>query len=92
MDFIKCLPRSRRKHDSILVIVDRMTKSAHVLLVKTTHSTEDYSRLYIQKVVILHGVSTLIITHKGLYFWKSFQKGLGSKVDLSIAFHPQTDG
>ncbi|WMV25565.1 hypothetical protein MTR67_018950 [Solanum verrucosum] len=44
------LSRSRRQHDSIWVIVDRMTKLAHFLLVKTTHSVEDYARLYIQEV------------------------------------------
>ncbi|KAH0776452.1 hypothetical protein KY290_007863 [Solanum tuberosum] len=96
MDFITELPRSRRQHDSIWVIVDRMTKSAHFLLVKTTHSAEDYARLYIQDVVRLHGVSIFIISDRGAQFtaqfWKSFHKGLGSKVNLSTAFHPQTDG
>ena len=53
MDFITGLPRSRRQHDSIWVIMDRMTKSAHFFIVKTTHSTKDYARLYIQKVVRL---------------------------------------
>ncbi|KAH0720379.1 hypothetical protein KY285_005181 [Solanum tuberosum] len=96
MDFITCLPRSRRQHDSIWVIVDRMTKSSHFLPVKTTHSVEDYAKLYLQEVVRLHGVSVSIILDRGAQFtaqfWKSFQKGLGSKVNLSTAFHPQTDG
>ena len=47
IDFITRLPRSRRKHDSIWVIVDIMTKSAHFLPVNTTHSAEDYAKLYI---------------------------------------------
>ncbi|KAH0722658.1 hypothetical protein KY290_005316 [Solanum tuberosum] len=96
MDFITCLPRSRRQHDSIWVIVDRMTKSSHFLPVKTTHSVEDYAKLYLQEVVRLHGVLVSIILDRGAQFtaqfWKSFQKGLGSKVNLSTAFHPQTDG
>ena len=96
MDFITGLPRSRRQHDSIWVIVDRMTKSAHFLPVKTTHSAEDYAKLYIQEIVRLHGVPISIISDRGAQFtaqfWKSFQKGLGSKVNLSTAFHPQTDG
>ncbi|WMV29725.1 hypothetical protein MTR67_023110 [Solanum verrucosum] len=50
MDFITGLPSSRRQHDSIWVIVDRMTKAAHFLPVKTTHSIEDYAKLYIQEV------------------------------------------
>ncbi|KAH0784270.1 hypothetical protein KY290_003868 [Solanum tuberosum] len=91
-EFIAKLPRSRRQHDSIRVIVNRMTKSAHFLPVKTTHSTEDYARLYIQEVVRLHGVHVSFISDRGAQFWKSFQKGLGSKVNLSTAFHPQTNG
>ncbi|WMV29597.1 hypothetical protein MTR67_022982 [Solanum verrucosum] len=67
-----------------------------VLRVKTTFSVEDYARLYIQEVVILYGVPVSIISDRGAQvtaqFWKSFQKDLGSKVNLSIAFHPQTDG
>ncbi|KAH0636415.1 hypothetical protein KY290_036860 [Solanum tuberosum] len=96
MDFISGLSRSRRKHDSILVIVDQMTKSTHFLSIKTTHSAEDYARLYIQEIVKLHGVPVSIISDRGAQFtaqfWKSFQKSLGSKVNLSTAFHPQTDG
>ncbi|WMV40816.1 hypothetical protein MTR67_034201 [Solanum verrucosum] len=92
MDFITGLPRSHRQHDSIWVIVDRMTKSAHLLLVKTTHSAKNYARLYIQEIVRLHGVPVSIISDRGAQFWKSFQKGLGSKVNLSTAFHPHTDG
>ncbi|KAH0781790.1 hypothetical protein KY290_001388 [Solanum tuberosum] len=51
MDFITGLPRSRRQHDSIWVIVDKMTKSTHFLSVKTTHSAEDYAMCYIQEVI-----------------------------------------
>ncbi|WMV45269.1 hypothetical protein MTR67_038654 [Solanum verrucosum] len=73
-----------------------MTKLAHFLPVKTTHSAKDYAKLYLQEVVRLHGVPVLIISDRGVqftaHFWMSFQKGLGSKVNLSIAFHPQTDG
>ncbi|KAH0706733.1 hypothetical protein KY289_011809 [Solanum tuberosum] len=82
------LPRSRGQHDSIWVIVDRMTKSAHFLLIKTTHSAEDYAKLYLQEVVRFHGVPVSIISDRGAQFtaqfWKSFQKSLGSKVNLRI--------
>ncbi|CAN4099443.1 unnamed protein product [Withania somnifera] len=96
MDFITGLPRSFRKFDSIWVIVDRLTKSAHFLPVKTNYTAEEYARLYIKEIVRLHGVPISIISDRGAQFtakfWKSFQGSLGTKVNLSTAFHPQTDG
>ncbi|WMV18639.1 hypothetical protein MTR67_012024 [Solanum verrucosum] len=81
-----------RQHDSIWVIVDRVTKSFRFLAVKTTDSAEDYAKLYINEIVRLHGVPLSIISDRGpqftSHFWKSFQKGLGSQVNLSTAFHP----
>ncbi|WMV18469.1 hypothetical protein MTR67_011854 [Solanum verrucosum] len=84
-----------KKHDSIWVIIDRMTKSAHFIPVKVSHSTEDYARLYISEVVKLHGVPLTIISDRGTpftsHFWKSFQKWLGTKVKPRTTFPPQTD-
>ena len=61
MDFITVLPKSRSQHDSIWVIVDKMTKSTHFFPVNTTYSAEDYVKLYLQEVVRLHGVPVSII-------------------------------
>lgn len=92
MDFIVVLPRTQRKFDSIWVIVDRLTKSAHFLPVRTTYSAEHYARLYIKEIVRLHGVSVSIISDRGAQFtanfWRFFQKGLGTQVNLSTIFHP----
>ncbi|CAN4114237.1 unnamed protein product [Withania somnifera] len=94
MDFITGLPRSFRKFDSIWVIVDRLTKSAHFLPVKTNYTAKEYARLYIKEIVRLHGVPISIISDRGAQFtakfWKSFQGSLGTQVNLSTAFHPQT--
>ncbi|XP_049378370.1 uncharacterized protein LOC125843200 [Solanum stenotomum] len=96
MDFVTGLPRSFRKFDSIWVNVDRLTKSAHFLTVKTTYTVEEYARLFIKEIVRLHGVPISIISDRGAqftaYFWKSFKKSLGTQLNLSTAFHPQTDG
>ncbi|KAH0719580.1 hypothetical protein KY285_015611 [Solanum tuberosum] len=85
MDFITGLPRTRRQHDSIWVIVDRVTKSSRFLAVKTTDSAEDYPKLYISEIVRLDGVPLSIISYRGphftSHFWKSFQKGLGTQTD-----------
>ncbi|XP_069151841.1 uncharacterized protein [Solanum lycopersicum] len=96
MDFITGIPRPQRKCDSIWVIVDRLTKLAQFLPVMTTYSAEDYARLYFREIVRLHGVPTSVISDRGaqfaISFWRSFQKGLGTQVNLSTTFHPHTDG
>ena len=96
MDFITGLPCIGRHHDSIWMIVDRMTKSFRFLAVKTTYSAEDYSKIHLTEIVRLHGVPLSIISDIGpqftSHFWKSFHKSLGTQVNLSTIFHPQTDG
>ena len=86
------LPPSRRYRDSIWVVVDGLTKYAHFLPVHTSYTAEDYARLYIRELVRLHGVPLSIISDRGTQFtsqfWKAFQKGLGTQVLLSSAFHP----
>ena len=76
--------------------VDRITKSSRFLAVKTTHSAEDYAKVYINELVRLHGVPLSIISYTGpqftFNFRLSFQKGLGIQVNLSTTFHPPTDG
>ena len=96
IDFIIGIPRSQNQFDYIWVIIDRMTKSTHFQLVRTNFSVEDYANLYLHEIVKLHGVPISIISYHGTqflsYFWRSFQKDLGTKVSLSIAFHPQSNG
>jgi transposase InsO family protein len=96
MDFVTGLPRTSRGFDSAWVIVDRLTKSAHFLPVKTTYSAAQYAKLYVERIVSLHGVPLSIISDRGpqftAHFWRSFQAALGTRLDLSTAFHPQTDG
>uniref|UniRef100_A0A1U7VP16 Uncharacterized protein LOC104220466 n=1 Tax=Nicotiana sylvestris TaxID=4096 RepID=A0A1U7VP16_NICSY len=90
------LPRTPCKFDSIWVIMDRLTKSAHFLLIKSTDTAELYAQLYIREIVRLHGTLVSIISDRGAQFtnnfWKKFQQGLGTQVNLSTTFHPQTDG
>ena len=78
------------------MIVDRLTKSAHFLPVKTTYTAEQYAKLYLDVVVSLHEIPISIVTNRGSqftsHFWRSFQQALGTQVHFSTAFHPQTDG
>lgn len=64
MDFVIGLPRSPKVYDSIWVIVDRLTKSAHFLPVKTTNSTENLAKLYIKEIVRLHGILISIVSNR----------------------------
>ena len=66
MDFIVGLPRTQRGYDSIWVIVDRLTKVAHFLLVKNTYSGARLAELYMERIVCLHGVSKKIVSNRVL--------------------------
>ncbi|GJW54995.1 reverse transcriptase domain-containing protein [Tanacetum coccineum] len=96
MDFIIKLPRSNSGHDAICVIVDRLTKSAHFLAIREDYSMEKLARLYINEIVARHGVPTSIISDRdGRFtsrFWQTMQKALGTRLDMSTAYHLQTDG
>ena len=96
MDFVVGLPKTLGKFDSIWVIVDRLTKSAHFIPVKVTYNAEKLVKLYISEIVRLHGVPLSIISDRGTQFtskfWRILHAELGTRLDLSTAFHPQTDG
>ncbi|GJW35094.1 putative reverse transcriptase domain-containing protein [Tanacetum coccineum] len=96
MDFITKLPKTESGHDTIWVIVDRLTKSAHFLAMQEDYSTERLARLYIDEIVAQHGVPVSIISDRdGRFtsrFWQTLQKALGTRLDMSTAYHPQTDG
>ncbi|GKB18543.1 putative reverse transcriptase domain-containing protein, partial [Tanacetum coccineum] len=96
MDFITKLLRSRSGYDTIWVIVDRLTKSAHFLVTREDYSMQKLSRLYIDEIVARHGVHASIISDRdgrfASQFWRSLHKALGTRLDMSMAYHPQTDG
>ncbi|GJS54569.1 putative reverse transcriptase domain-containing protein [Tanacetum coccineum] len=77
------------------VIVDRLTKSAHFLPMKETDSMDNMTRQYLKDVVSRHGVPVSIISDRDnkftSHFW-SFNESLGTQLDMSTAYHPQTDG
>ena len=96
MDFITKLPRTPAGYDAIWVVVDRLTKSAHFLPIKETDKMEKLTRTYLKEIVRLHGVPISIISDRDSRFtsrfWQSLQKSLGTRLDMSTAYHPQTDG
>jgi hypothetical protein len=64
MDFVDALPRNQRGQDSIWVIVDRLTKSAHFILVKSTYKAPQYEAIFMEKIVKLHGVPLSIVSDR----------------------------
>ena len=78
------------------MIVDRLTKSAHFLLVNVEDSLEKLAQLYVDEIMRLHGVPVSIVSYRGLRFtskfWPSLQTALGTRLHFSTTFHPQTDG
>ncbi|GJT77849.1 putative reverse transcriptase domain-containing protein [Tanacetum coccineum] len=96
MDFITKLPKMVAGFDLIWVIVDRLTKSAHFLPMRKTDSTEKLTRLYMKEIVARHGIPVSIISNRNSHFtsrvWQSLHKALGTQLNLSNAYHPQTDG
>ncbi|GKA49089.1 putative reverse transcriptase domain-containing protein, partial [Tanacetum coccineum] len=96
MDFMTNFPRTSSGHDTIWVIMDRLTKSAHFLPMHKDYKMERLARLYLNEIVARHGVPILIISDRDSQFtsrfWQSMQEALGTRLDMSTAYHPQTDG
>ncbi|GKB57107.1 putative reverse transcriptase domain-containing protein [Tanacetum coccineum] len=96
MDFVTKLPRTSSGHDTIWVIVDRLTKSAHFLPMREDYKMDRLARLYLNEIVARHGVPISIISDRDSRFtsrfWQTMQEALGTKLDMSTAYHPQTDG
>ena len=96
MDFVIGLPVIGRKHDSVWVVVDRLTKSFHFLPVRTDYSLDKLAELYIKQIVQLHGIPVFIISDRDLRFtsrfWGKSQEALSTRLNFSTTFHPQTDG
>ena len=96
MDFVVGLPLKGRRHDSVWVVVDRLTKSTHFLPVRTDYSLNKLAELYIKEIVRLHGIPVSIISDRDprftSRFWGKLQESLSTRLNFSIAFHPQTDG
>ncbi|GJY63372.1 putative reverse transcriptase domain-containing protein [Tanacetum coccineum] len=96
MDFVTKFPKSSSGHDTIWVVVDRLTKSAHFLPIREDYKTEKLAKIYTNEIVVRHGVPVSIISDRDGRFtshlWQAFQKALGMRLDMSTAYHPQTDG
>nr|GEW54991.1 putative reverse transcriptase domain-containing protein [Tanacetum cinerariifolium] len=95
MDFITKLPKSLQGFDTIWVIVDRLTKSAHFLPIRENDPLDKLARFYLNRIVARHGILVSIICDCDRRFtsnfWRSFQKALGTNISMSTAYHPKTN-
>ena len=96
MDFITRLPMTSRQHDSIIVVVDKLTKESHFISVKYTYKTNAIAKIFMKNTFRLHGFPKEIIYDRDTKFTSNFWKGifvdLGRKMNFRTPYHPQTDG
>ena len=96
MDYMMKLPWTKRGVDAICVIVDKLTKSDHFILISKSTSIEKLADIYVPKLVARHGVLVSVVSDRDVRFtsrfWKKFHEELGTQLHFITAYHPQTDG
>ena len=96
MDFITGFPMTWRHHVSIMVVMDKLTKASHFIPFKSTYKADSIAKIFMEDIFILHGFPKEIIFDRDTKFtskfWKGFFTDLGTKLNFSTAYHPQTDG
>jgi hypothetical protein len=96
MDFITVLQKSAKQNDSIMVVVEKLSKSSHFIPVKSTCKAIDISNIFMKDIFKLHGMPKEIISDRDRKFtskfWKSLMAGFGTKLLFSTTYQHQTDG
>jgi hypothetical protein len=96
MDFITGFPRTSKQHDSIMVVVDKLTKAAHFIPLKTTHRAAYVADIFLKEVARLHGIPKTIVFDRDpkftSNFWKGLFKGFRMNLNFSTTYHPESDG
>ena len=95
MDFITGLPRTKKHNDSIMVVVDKLSKETHFIPVKSTYKALNIADIFMKEIFRLHGIPKTVITNRDAKFnstfWMSLFKGMDIKLNFSTTYHPQTD-
>ena len=96
MDFITGLPKSKKHNDSIFVVIDKLSKAAHFIHVKSTYKALNIVDIFLKEIFRLHGIPKAIISDRDVKFigkfWRSLFSRLEKQLNFSTAYHPQTDG
>jgi hypothetical protein len=96
MDFITRLPRTSKQHDSIMVVVEKLTKDSHFIPLKTTHKATDVADIFLKEVARLHRIRKMIVSNRDpkftSNFWKGLFKGFIMNLNFSTTYHPESNG
>jgi hypothetical protein len=96
VDFITGLPKTNKHHDSIMVVVDKLTKPTHFILLKNTHNAANVVDIYMWEVARLHGIPKTIVFDRDpkftSKFWKELFEGFITNLNFNIAYHLESDG
>jgi hypothetical protein len=96
MDLITGFPRTSKQHDAIMVVVEKLTKAAHFIPLKTTHKETVFVDIYMKEITRLHGIPKTIVSDRDpnftSKFWKGLFKGFRTNLNLSATYHPEFDG
>ena len=96
MDFITGLPKSKKQNDSIFVVLDKLSKAAHFIPVKSTYKAVNIADIFLKEIFRLHGIPKVIISDQDVKFIENFWRSLFSRFEMqlnfSTAYHSQRDG
>jgi len=96
LDFITGLPKNSKHNDSIMVVVDKLSKAAHFIPIKSTYKAINIVDIFMKEIFRLHGVPRILISDRDAKFtgtfWKALFKDLDTQLNFSTTYHPQTDG
>jgi hypothetical protein len=96
LDFITGLPKTLKQNDSIMVVIDKLSKSAHFIPVKSTFKAINIAEIFMKEIFRLHGIPKMVISDRDVKFtsafWKELFAGLNTNLNFSTSYHPQMDG
>jgi len=96
LNFLTRLPRTKKQHGSIMVVVEKLSKTAHFIPIKSTYKMVEIANIFMREIFQLHGIPRVVIFDRDVKFtstfWKTLFAGLGSQIQFSITYRPQTDG
>jgi hypothetical protein len=96
LDFITGLHKTQKQNDSIMVVIDKLSKYAHFIPVKSTYKEINIAEIFMKEIFRLHGIPEMMISDRDVKFtstfWKELFAGLDTNLNFNTSYHPQTDG